>query len=47
MTGAIALISDFLFGSTTAVISTIVMALAYAGFWYLGPLAAQAELPPR
>lgn len=47
MTGAIALISDFIFGTTTAVISTIVMALAYAGFWYLGPLKRRQELPPR
>jgi hypothetical protein len=46
MTGAIALISDFIFGSTTAVISTIVMAVAYAGFWYLGPLRRRQQLPP-
>ena len=47
MTGAIALISNFIFGTTTAVISTIVMALAYAGFWYLGPLRRRQKLPPR
>jgi hypothetical protein len=47
MTGAIALISDFIFGATTAVISTIVMALAYAGFWYVGPLRRRQKLPPR
>ena len=46
MTGAIALISDFIFGTTTAVISTIVMAVAYAGFWYLGPLRRRQQLPP-
>jgi hypothetical protein len=47
MTGAIALISDFIFGTTTAVISTIVMAVAYAGFWYVGPLRRRQKLPPR
>ena len=46
MTGAIALISDFIFGTTTAVISTIVMAVAYAGFWYVGPLRRRQQLPP-
>jgi hypothetical protein len=47
MTGAIALISNFIFGTTTAVITSIVMAAAYAGFWYLGPLRRRAQLPPR
>jgi hypothetical protein len=47
MTGAIALISDFIFGATTAVISAIVMALAFAGFWYVGPLRRRQGLPPR
>jgi uncharacterized membrane protein YiaA len=47
MTGAIALISNFIFGTTTAVVSSIVMAIAYAGFWYLGPLRRRAQLPPR
>src|SRR5215213_785152 len=37
MCGAIALISDFLFGSVTAIISTVVMALAFIGFWFTGP----------
>jgi Family of unknown function (DUF6328) len=46
MTGAIALISDFIFGATTAVISTIVMALAFIGFWYVGPLRRRQQLPP-
>jgi hypothetical protein len=46
MTGAIALISDFIFGTTTAVISTIVMALAFIGFWYVGPLRRRQKLPP-
>jgi hypothetical protein len=47
MTGAIALISSFIFGTTTAVVSSIVMAVAYAGFWYLGPLRRRSQLPPR
>jgi hypothetical protein len=47
MCGAIALISDFIFGATTAVISTIVMAAAFVGFWYLGPIIRRAKLPPR
>jgi hypothetical protein len=47
MTGAIALISNFIFGTTTAVVSSIVMAIAYAGFWYVGPLRRRAQLPPR
>jgi hypothetical protein len=47
MTGAIALISNFIFGTTTAVVSTIVMAVAFAGFWYVGPLRRRAQLPPR
>jgi hypothetical protein len=38
MCGAITLISDFLFGATTAIISTIVMACAFIGFWFFGPL---------
>ena len=47
MCGAIALISDFLFGGTTAIISTIVMAVAFAGFWFTGPIIRRAKLPPR
>jgi len=47
MTGAIALISHFLFGPATAIISTIVMALAFVGFWFTGPIARRAKLPPR
>jgi len=47
MCGAIALISHFLFGPTTAVISTIVMATAFVGFWFLGPIVRRQNLPPR
>jgi hypothetical protein len=47
MSGAIALISDFIFGATTAIISTAVMAAAFAGFWFMGPIIRRAKLPPR
>ena len=47
MCGAIALISDFLFGTTTAVVSTVVMAAAFMGFWFLGPVVRRQNLPPR
>ena len=47
MTGAIALISDFIFGTTTAVISTVVMAAAFLGFWFFGPIRRRQQLPPR
>jgi Family of unknown function (DUF6328) len=47
MCGAIALISHFLFGPATAIISTIVMATAFAGFWFAGPIVRRAKLPPR
>jgi hypothetical protein len=47
MSGAIALISSFLFGSTTAIISSAVMTIAFAGFWYAGPIMRRAKLPPR
>jgi hypothetical protein len=47
MCGAIALISDFLFGATTALISTAVMTAAFVGFWFLGPVVRRQSLPPR
>jgi Family of unknown function (DUF6328) len=47
MTGAIALISGFILGTTTAVISTFVMAAAFIGFWFLGPVRRRTQLPPR
>ena len=47
MCGVIALISDFLFGKTTAVLATTGMAAAFLGFWFLGPLARRQSLPPR
>ncbi|MFL5907727.1 MAG: DUF6328 family protein [Solirubrobacterales bacterium] len=47
MCGAIALISDFLFGTATAVVSTAVMAAAFGGFWFLGPIRRRQTMPPR
>ena len=47
MCGAIALISDFIFGETTAIISTAVIAAAFIGFWFTGPIIRRAKLPPR
>jgi Family of unknown function (DUF6328) len=47
MCGAIALISDFIFGAVTAIVSTIVMAAAFIGFWFAGPIIRRANLPPR
>jgi len=47
MTGAIALISDFIFGATTAVITTVVMGAAFLGFWFFGPIRRRQQLPPR
>jgi hypothetical protein len=45
--GAIALISSFVFGTATALISTGAVAIAFAGFWFFGPIKRRAELPPR
>jgi hypothetical protein len=45
--GAIALISDFIFGTATAIVSTIVMAAAFIGFWFAGPIIRRTQLPPR
>ena len=47
MCGAIALISDFIFGAATAIVSTVVMAAAFIGFWFTGPIIRRAKLPPR
>jgi hypothetical protein len=45
--GVIALISDFIFGTTTAIASTVVMAVAFAAFWFVGPFVRRQNLPPR
>jgi hypothetical protein len=47
ISAAIALISSFLFGTATAIVSTGLLTLAFAGFWYLGPIVRRAKLPPR
>jgi hypothetical protein len=47
ISGAIGLISSFLFGTVTAIVSTLVIAMAFAGFWYLGPVHRRTQLPPR
>jgi Kef-type K+ transport system membrane component KefB len=47
MTGALALISDFLFGTVTAIVTASVMAVAFIGFWYAGPVLRRANLPPE
>jgi hypothetical protein len=47
MCGAIALISDFIFGATTAAISSAIMAAAFIGFWFAGPIIRRAKLAPR
>ena len=47
MCGAIALIGDFLFGAATAIISTVAIGLAFSLFWFAGPIARRAKLPPR
>jgi hypothetical protein len=38
MTGAIMLITDFLYGSTTTIIVTVVVGLGFAFLWYLVPV---------
>jgi hypothetical protein len=45
--GVIALISDFIFGTTAAITSTTVMAVAFAAFWFVGPIIRRQNLPPR
>src|SRR3954447_17005231 len=47
MCGAIALISDFIFGETTAIVSTAIVGAAFIGFWFAGPIVRRAQLPPR
>ncbi|MGE5857140.1 MAG: DUF6328 family protein [Solirubrobacterales bacterium] len=47
MCGVVALISDFLFGTTTAIISTVVIGGAFLLLWYVGPLLRRRRYPPR
>jgi hypothetical protein len=39
MTCAIALVTLFLFGTATAIVTTAVAALTFSGFWFVWPLA--------
>jgi hypothetical protein len=43
MTSAILLVTDFLYGSTTAVIATVGAGVVLYGLWYLLPLARRAQ----
>jgi Family of unknown function (DUF6328) len=43
MCGVVALISDFLFGTTTMVVATIGTAITFGGLWYAGPLLRRAR----
>ena len=45
--GVIALISDFIFGTRASIASTAVMAVAFAAFWFVGPIIRRQNLPPR
>ena len=47
MCAVITLISDYLFGATTAVLSTTGIALMFLGFWFVGPFLRRQQLPPR
>jgi uncharacterized protein DUF6328 len=47
MTGAIALIADFIFKPITTIVVTALMAAAFVGFWYLGPMIRRRKLPPE
>jgi Family of unknown function (DUF6328) len=47
MCGVVLLISDYLFGRSTAVLSTTGIALAFIGFWFVGPFLRRQSLPPR
>jgi hypothetical protein len=44
MSTAVLLVTDYLFGSTTAAISTIGAAVVLYGFWYGAPLARRRKL---
>jgi hypothetical protein len=47
MCGVVLLISDYLFARTTAVLSTVGIAFAFLGFWFVGPLLRRQQLPER
>ena len=43
MCGVVALISGFLFGTATMVVTTIGTAIVFGGLWYAGPLLRRAR----
>jgi Family of unknown function (DUF6328) len=47
MTGAMTLITDLLYGTTTTIVVTIGVALAFALLWYVVPLRRLMADPPR
>lgn len=44
MTGVVALLTDFVFGTATMVVATTALALAFALLWYLLPLRRRRQL---
>lgn len=44
MTGVVALLTDFVFGTATMVVTTSALALAFALLWYLLPLRRRRKL---
>ena len=44
MTGVVALLTDFVFGTATMVVATTALALAFALLWYLLPLRRRRSL---
>jgi hypothetical protein len=44
MSSAVLLVTDYIFGSTTAVICTVGTALILYGFWYVLPVARRLKI---
>ncbi len=44
MSSAVLLVTEYLFGSTTAVVCTVGAAIVLYGFWYGAPIARRAKL---
>lgn len=47
MTGVVALLTDFVFGTATMVVATTALALAFALLWYVLPLRRRRKLDRR
>jgi Flp pilus assembly protein TadB len=47
MTGVVALLTDFVFGTATMVVTTGALALGFALLWYVLPLRRRRRLPKR